>query len=493
MHDEQAIWVISTLSGDIRKVRDDATGATPSPDGLRLAFLNGTGTEIWITGLEGQEPRRVAATDPEFRFTRVEWSSDGRRLTYMKYRQGGTEAVLESIAAKGGGLETLISDQRIRDFCLLPDGTVLFARWESPHQMASNLWDLTVDPLSGRPVGQPRRITDWSGFSITYLSASANGQRVSFIRSRPQSDVYLGDLKEKDTRLDSVRRLTLDDSIDWPGGWDRQGQAILFYSDRNGNLDLFRQNIGQRNAETIVAGPEEERGPQLSPDGAWILYWTWPEAQGAIPPKSGRLMRLPISGGSPEVVLEVRGYPGSAQVGHTLDPVGLSSMGFPDFRCGSRPGTPCVLAEVEGGQLVFSEFDAVHGRGRQLFRPNTSPLDAFWDLSSDGNRIALGRTEMEHGGILIFGVDGGHPVPVLLSNWRHLKSVAWSADGKSLFATSWASHHTSLLHATLNGQTQVLHTSSIYLERPLPSPDGRHLAFAEVTCESNAWMITNFR
>ncbi len=42
--------------------------------------------------------------------------------------------------------------------------------------------------------------------------------------------------------LNAPRRLTVDDRIDWPGGWTRDSKAIFFYSDRLGTLDLFKQD-----------------------------------------------------------------------------------------------------------------------------------------------------------------------------------------------------------------------------------------------------------
>lgn len=282
-------------------------------------------------GSEGQERRRIARAGPGFEFTRLEWSPNGQRLAFMKYGGGGNEAAIESLDLRDGAPETLLSDQRLRDFCWLHDGTVLFARLESPNQMAANFWEIAADAQTERPSGSPKRITNWSGFSLSYLSTSADGKAVAFIRSQPQSDVYVGDLEANGPRLESVRRLTLDDRIDWPGGWDRESKAVLFFSDRNGSLDLFRQDIQQRTAQTILASPAEERGPQLSPDGAWLLYWAWPEKQGAVRPQSGRLMRLPLTGGASETVLEVRGYPGSAQVVPPPDPVPRHPAGLSRF------------------------------------------------------------------------------------------------------------------------------------------------------------------
>ena len=38
-----------------------------------------------------------------------------------------------------------------------------------------------------------------------------------------------------------------------------------------------------------------------------------------------------------------------------------------------------------------------------------------------------------------------------------------------------------LLRVNLNGDAQVLHRTTRWFDRPLPTPDGRYLAFADVT------------
>jgi hypothetical protein len=74
--------------------------------------------------------------------------------------------------------------------------------------------------------------------------------------------------------------------------------------------------------------------PVFSPDAEWILYWSLihePSSQ----LKSQRLMRVPVSGGSPEQVLEA-----------PVDPmVGLD--------CPVRPPSSCVISRAEQGFLVF--------------------------------------------------------------------------------------------------------------------------------------------
>jgi len=99
--------------------------------------------------------------------------------------------------------------------------------------------------------------------------------------------------------MKNPRRLTLQESDDGVSDWMADSQAVLFESNRNGNRDIFRQDISQTDAEPIVATSEDEWHPSLSPDRAFILY--------LVSRKPGqdasRLMRVPVGGGPPELVL----------------------------------------------------------------------------------------------------------------------------------------------------------------------------------------------
>ena len=113
------------------------------------------------------------------------------------------------------------------------------------------------------------------------------------------------------TELKAPQRLTLDDRVDWPGGWSPDSKTVFLYSDRNGNFDIYKQGVSERNAEPIVTGPEEKWAPQISPDGKWVLYMQWPKAaEGAAVAGTGKLMRSPLAGGPAEAVMEVKGHPG---------------------------------------------------------------------------------------------------------------------------------------------------------------------------------------
>jgi hypothetical protein len=199
-------------------------------------------------------------------------------------------------------------------------------------------------------------------------------------------------------------------------------------------------------------------------------------------------MRVPVSGGTPELVFEVKGYPGSAQ--ELRERWAPTSKGYPDFRCPLLSSGSCVLSEVEREQIVFFAFDPLQGRKGELARIDADPSDSSWDLSPDGSRIAFIKLEETAGHIRIVDLASRQAREITLKGWNYLMSVGWAADGKSLFVAKWASRkrESSLLRVTLKGETQLILRGD-HVERPVPSPDGRHLVFGLVTYSSNAWMV----
>jgi Tol biopolymer transport system component len=153
-----------------------------------------------------------------------------------------------------------------------------------------------------------------------------------------------------------------------------------------------------------------------------------------------------------------------------------------------------VPAEAQNNQVVFSSFAPLQGRSAELVRVEVDPATiTFWDLSPDGSRIAFGVKDEHRGEIRILPLAGGPERTVHLKDAKNLQSVAWTADGAALFVTNWASEGYSLWRVNLTGQMRLLRKAGIWLERPVPSPDGRYLAFAEGTASSNAWMLEKFR
>ncbi len=421
------------------------------------------------------------------------WFPSGKRIALARFRitNGSLALSIESRNLQGADPVTLVFNPRLMDFCLGPNDRLIYSLRElPPNQYDANLWQLRFNPDSGKPLGDPRRLTDWTGFIFVNPAFTADGNRFTFLNTRGQSDVYVGELSNGGSSLKSPQRLTLNDRIDWPGGWSADSKSLFFYSDRNGNLDIYKQNPAEHNAESVVSSPEEKWFPQLSPDGKWILYMQWARMPDGAWPTSGKLMRVPIAGGPSEAVTDIQGHPGFINGGY--DPTNTAN-GFPGFRCPQHSSSACVLAESGDNQLTFTAIDPAQGRKAELSKITTDPDNTGWDLSPDGTRIALSQYDYKKADVQIVSVPGGMPQKLSAMPWTQLSNVAWAADGKSLFLCSFSSRGTSILHMDLNGSTKLLFKEPSWDIFALsPSPDGHYLAFGPIITNANAWTIANF-
>jgi len=322
-----SIWILSLIGEAPRKFRDNGFAHSISPDGARIVFTaarTGLGVRqkadapefgdqtVWVVGVSGQAPTMLAQGDEVTGFMQVAWSPDGRRIAYLKVHQvfEAFECALEDRDLQGGPPIVVLTGANLcenpQGFWWAPDGRLIFSLAEpSPNANDSNLWEVKLDPQTGKPEGKPTRITNWVGFSFAFPTGTADGKRLTFLKSNFHSNVYVAELEAGGIKLTTPRRLTLDDRNDWPTAWTSDSRAVLFWSDRNGPNQVFKQDINQQTADTVAAGPGEDWMPRVSPDGMSILYLANPQGQGPDTTPVVRVMRARTGEGSSQSVMEV--------------------------------------------------------------------------------------------------------------------------------------------------------------------------------------------
>ncbi len=477
-------WVVSVLGGNTRRLRDDAISMSVSPDGSHIAYTSGSGQntyrEIWLMSPQGERPERVLGLDENNFALRVEWGPDSRRMAYWKQflAPDRVENSIETCTIKGTEHTVVVVEPRLASFCWIPQGYIVYSRVESlaPTAIDSNLWKIPVVFQTGKPAGDPTKFTNWAGFEIRHLSASADGKRITFNKRTVQAQVYVGELEAGGTGMKPPRRLTLDEAADYPSAWTGDGKAVLFYSDRSGSAGLYEQDIDQATAQTLLSGADILGDVRLSPDGSWLLYVVGPEEIGSS--TAVRVMRMPIHGGSSQLVLEGKNVSG------------------PMIRCTRAPATFCAIGEMslDMKDMIISSFDPLKGRGGVLKTVETDSTARYdWDLAADGSKLALYKLEEREAHIRLLSLVGGEDREMTVKGWGGLESMDWSPDGRVFYCGSVSSEAATLLRIDMGGLATVLwrkkgavHTHGV------PSPDGRRLAVMGWVMNSNHWMVEGF-
>jgi Tol biopolymer transport system component len=479
--------MISIVGTSLKKLRDDAREATLSPDGSQIAFANVANSEIWTMAADGSQAHLVLKAETDAHLYFPTWFANGKRFFYINEQvtNGNPRAKIESRDLQGGDPALLLDEPKMTDATLDQPGRIIYARSEpAPYQYDSNLWQLAYDPETGKPQGSPRQLTQWTGFSFSGTSITKDGKHFVFLNDRLQSAAYIGELASGGDELKAPERLTLNENLNWPGGWTNDGKTVLFYSNRDGSFNIYKQGVTERSAQPIATGPDDKWAPQISPDGNWVVYMQWSKtADGTM--TSGKLMRAPIAGGAPENIADIEGHP--SLTGY----VGSTAGGFPSFRC-SHSSADCVVAERHDNQIVFSSFDPVKGRKAELLKVPFNHVHTGWDLSPDGKRLAISEFSYVKGEISLLPLDGSAGQKISQSQWTELLSVAWAADGKSLFLSSFSSRGAAIVHLDFAGHGKQLFKPNWRIMTLEPSPDGKYLAFGPVISNSNVWTMGFF-
>lgn len=487
--DTASIWSISVLAEAPTKLRDHAMGCAVSSDGKTISFATNKEKrgerEVWLMGPNGDQARKYLEMKEGTGTDCWGWSPDGKYNGWVLNDESGTRLLSQRIA--GGPVVTLFGPDDLKgvnDIVWLHDGRVIYDLAE-PDRGGSNYWIGRIDPDTGKRLEQPRRLTNWPGFSVASGSVSNDDKKLTFAASSGFITTDVTDVNADGTGLSHVRRFSQEGSHEYTVAWAADSKSVIV--GRSGPSEvakLFKQPLNSDAPEFPLGtiGGAGVAWAAMTPDGKWLIALLWPPGQ----PFSGEpftkpfpLVRFPASGGAPQTITEV------------------STLVF--LSCPKVASKSCVMVEQSDDKkrMIVSALDAVKGRGTELARIE---LERFVDLlvdnlvcviSPDGTLLALTRSPLSP--VEIRSLNGQLIRKVPFHPSSKVLWINWAADQKGLFLTTRAPGGTELLHIDLRGNaTSLRKCLGVNACLANPSPDGRHLAILDHKQATNIWMMENF-
>jgi serine/threonine protein kinase/Tol biopolymer transport system component len=478
-----SLWAVSARGGTPQKISDveDMVGTGKiSPDGSYIVYgkqASALGAhEIWLMGSHGESPHRILTADERSPFGVIAWAPAGKRIAYTHPLPQGS-LLVQSCDLNGANQTTILQDNALFGLTWITGGRLIYSRsTQRAAARAGDLWELNVDE-QGVPHGKLRRLTDWSGYSMDNLSATADGKRLAFLRNTHHASALVGDLADGGTRLLNFRRLTIDDNINIPMAWTPDSREVIFSSQRAATRQIYKQALDRGSApELMTSSPGTDFFmARLSPDGLWLIL----EGESGAA-RDMAVYRVAVTGGIPQLLFPLEG--------------------LTQCWCTNQAANFCVLGrpDPQRNELVISSFDPLVAKEKDLTRIALEPgteasvgMDYAWQISPDGSWIAIAKRHGKTIRLVPLGKDQARTID--LNGHSDLTDLNWAVNSRSLFVSRLGPAGATLLHVDLEGNAEPVwqqpQTTSFW---GLSSPDAHHLVMATEARETDVWMIRNF-
>ena len=476
------IWSFSRQGSPPRKLRASAGAWAVLPDGA-ISFGTEREHESWWMGPEGEAAQKLfeGELNTQIIGPLAQSAADSKIILYVLSDASGEHLLTRDL--RGGPPVSLLTSADMKqipgDYAWLPDGRLIYTAFD--HVLGApdncNFWTLPLDLHTGKPGGKPQRLTNWTGFCTSGINATADGRHLAFLKFSPGLGTSsIAQLESRGTRISNSRHFIFEEADDGLTDWTADGKTVIWISQRLDRFELYKQPLDSDTPELLATIPNaSDELATVSPDGKWILVLTYPHSS---PAELNEILRVPISGGTPELMLKVPELHAS-------------------FFCARPPSMRCVLTELSDNnrQMVVSDFDPIKGRGAGLarfeFDPQFNPKVSFvlWNISPDGTRFAVSRGP--GGPIQIYSFKDKSTHLIQPKGPIDMLNLAWAADGKAFYFSNRVKDGMELLHMDMQGKTKSLWKNN---DRTfcVPSPDGRFLAINDHKQNFNMWMMENF-
>jgi Tol biopolymer transport system component/DNA-binding winged helix-turn-helix (wHTH) protein len=430
---EQALWIVSTIGGDARRVPGVlAHDATWMPDGRRILYADGN--DLYIAAEDGTGSEKFAVVPGRAFWLR--WSPNGRVLRYTLLNSENHTTALWEIGSGGKDAHPLLPgwNKPPAECCGSWTADGRYYVFQATRNGNSNIWQIDDRPgwlgnskpvqITNGPLDFQAPITSRSGdrlffiglntrsellgydaksnIFVPYASSLSNALRVAFSRDQK----WVAWIKEDDStlwrsRVDGSERMQLiaEPMQVFMMQWSPDGQKLVLMGREPGGVwRLYIVDVEGGHLHPLLSEDRNEADPDWSADGGTIVFGRLPQLMSAeSEAKAIYLFDLKTK--------QVRKLPGSDGL--------FSPRWSPDGR---------YIAALSLDQTRLMLYDTSTQRWRPLGQGNIA--DPVW--SHDGRAIFFHDF-----------VEAGQPIYKLTIAGDHKERVAGLRDLRSADAVDY--------------------------------------------------------
>ena len=231
--------------------------------------------------------------------------------------------------------------------------------------------------------------------------------------------------------------------------WLPDSRHVVFFSDVDGQTDLFVANLNGNDRQTVATTPSAESGPAYSVDGKWLAF------------ESDRDGNFEIYKIRQDFMAPVRlTHDPGRDIAPTWSPDGAFLV-FMSNRSNAEFDLFKMNADGSGVEQLT--------RGGSHWFPQISPDGSSVAYHSGRDVYVLNLRSRNSRRVTYEPLNGMHPT--------------WSPDGRQLAFMSWRNGRTEIFTSKADGSDQqvLVQMPSGDAVDPRWSPDGEHIAFVHVT------------
>jgi len=254
----QALITVSTASGLPTPVTPEADVSSGEPSGKIVFTCQDQSAEhICIVSADGSGFRRLTPPDGFRRF----YSSpapDGESVVFSQYREDNVYEIYELSLANGAPIRLTDRLGVLNAPEISPDGmSIVFMRWT----VASDQYQIWLMERDG---GNPRRLVNGTGWDPTW---SSDGTQLLFASDRDGGvQLYRVDLDGS-----NLQRISDLPAIRGRSDWSAQGM-ITTYSGASWKREVYIMEADGSDARQVSPTGGNSQGPSFSPNGQWIAF-----------------------------------------------------------------------------------------------------------------------------------------------------------------------------------------------------------------------------